>query len=428
MFPRSPALAVLLASCGPSTTAGDGTAGGSASSGRDDTGTSLGATDAVSDTGSGPGSTSEVADSTGEPPPVAWCLRGVALPQLEPDDHLLAIEDVDGDGRDEVWLAQSQWDPVLEQQSTRLRAYALGDGEALEPVVDVVREGDAFAMADIDGDGRRDVLLRQWNQPEDWWLAGLAGVGIDELPVPLGASSTRTIWVDANADGLADALVPHLAGAFVGVSLLLGDGEGGLIETDTLASPGFELNAAEVWPSSLPGRLVVEFEELTFGFGSKNDTLIGIAVSPAGEITVLAQSDALDIHIAHVDDLDGDAVPDVLGFNPLPGTDILTVHQGAPGQYVVDRVEVPVRAMVVAPLRGNDELDMIQFVSDDEAFLRLWTNGTWAEALPLPLEGPPMRTSWMRPMQADGDPGQEILARHYGASDVFGLWGVEPCE
>lgn len=414
-------LVLALASCTPSFVTEVGAADGSGSGDDQTHGGSTHATTGASTTG-----TSEQADSTGDTPPAAWCLRGVAQPDLGGTHDVLAIQDADGDGRDEVWVAQALWDPVGELQSTRLLAYQLGDAEVLEAIIDVVREGEALAMTDIDGDGVLDVLMRQWNQPDAWWLAGLPDATVDLMMQPLDLPGSRAYWMDANGDGQSDALV-RFDSPTTGIALHLGDGAGGFAQTDALDS-SMVRGSVYAWPGGIAGRLVVGFVSPSFGFSSDDVTLMGIEVSSAGEIGVLAQSAPLEITVRHVGDADGDAIPDVLGFDAVVGQGLIYVHQGPPGQYIDEHVELEAKVMVVAPLTGDDELDVVYSSTADEVFLRRREGGGWPSAIPLTLDGPWTTSAVLQPLQADGEPGMEILGRPYGRDMAPQLWRVEPCD
>ena len=323
-------------------------------------------------------------------------------------------------------MRRPQGNPV---QSSRVLAFQLGGGELLEPIVDLEVDGDVWRMTDVDGDGLRDLVLRDETLLEIAWLAGLPGLGeFDPVPRPLFGPHASA-WVDANADGIAD-IVETIDGNPGRIVLHLGDGTGGFVPAGELAYDGEltydgYLGRADVWPTGIPGRLLVLFEEDVNGFPNDIDVVLGIEVSPAGEITTLARSSPLDVSLRHASDLDGDGVPDALGFDSRLGTGLIHLHPDVPGHYLEDViVPQPIEGMLVGPFTA-DEVDALYW-NGDEVLLRRRMGGAWPQAEPVAIDGPWSGNDEARVLDADGEPGAEILIRG-GADDGYALWWVEPC-
>lgn len=415
------ALALVVAACGPGTAGDLDSAGGSDGSAGDSSG-ELGTTEAVDESGSG--TDADGTDGTGESPE-SWCLRGTSQPQLHFSDTNHAVADCDGNGLDEVWMTEALWDPVAEIQSSRIRAFELGADGQLAPVVDVEREGSVRAIVDIDGDGRLDVLMTQWDTPEQWWLAGLPELSIDEVAQPLVSPGLSSIWIDANGDGVVDVF----EGTDTGLALHLGDGTG----TFTLAGThdyGREFGSKKVWPSDTPGVLLSSFEEQRLGFGGFAQEFHALSVSPVGEIAVLASGVVDAISVKYVQDFDGDGVPDALGHDEVSNQSMTYLHQEAPGQYAAQLTTQPVFGMAADTLTSADEVEILHWSNvEGEMWLRRPEDGGWPTAVPVTIEGPWLRAGAITTLQADGDGGRELLKLSYeGDRSRYSLWRLEPCQ
>lgn len=419
-WPRLSPFVVGLAACGPDLVASDGST--------TDHGRSTGSpTSSISDSDGADDTTpiSSSSETAGPPPEPDWCLRGEPQQDLDGDSTPLAIQDTDGNGRDELWMVEALEDPVTGQQSSRLLAYELDASGQFALIVDLERPGAARTMVDIDGDGLRDVLMSQRDPPEDWWLAGLSGPSVDETVNPLAPLSDLGAFVDADGDGRVD-LFERNGDTF---TLRMGDGAGGFTTTDTLLRR-VGLDSVAVWPTGIPGTLVARPRGVVIGFGNNRDQLLALGVSPQGRITTLATSDPLDIEIAHIRDLDDDGIPDVLGFDDWERDQgLLTVRQGAPGMYTLQEGDMLVHGLLVDPLTAEDALDVLHWTDDpDEIWLRRYQDPMSA-ARPVTVEGPWSSNSRLETIQADGIAGREILQRTVqDEAHIHALWRLEPCE
>lgn len=408
-------LVVGLAACGPTVAVGDGSSSSSASSG---SGTSEGASGTAVLDGTG------THGSTGEPGP-ELCLNATPPLELSSGSQLLAVYDADGDGHDEVWTTE----PVLGARppSSRITAYTLGDGPTLAPILEVERAGSVSAMVDIDGDGVRDFVVRVGGVPTGW-LAGLPEPEVDDVAQPLGVPDTFGSWLDADGDGWVDWLESTDEFAV----LHLGDGAGGFVAAGTLDYGG-QFGGVKGWPSGIPGRPLIVFQETSFG-PPPPQVMWGVEVSPAGDMTVLVRGGGRIDSIRHVSDLDGDMIPDALvytyddSFDPEPNLGF--AHQTRPGVYGVETTSVPIAAGVVAgSFVTAGDVDVLQWTEDDEVSLWPREGGAWPTAIPLQVVGPWQRGREHHPMQADGVGGHEVLRLELEDDAwAYQVWTIEPCQ
>lgn len=158
----------------------------------------------------------------------------------------VAVGDVDGDGRADALSANAQWDDGRTLEgflTTRLQGAAAGTF-ADPRRVDTGLEPVAAAMGDLDGDGRLDAVVANWEDRNGvcevtvHLQAGMPSgtFQADPVVVPLGARRPGDVALgDLNGDGRMDLaiaarggqdalLVPQLAGGSFGapISLPLG--------------------------------------------------------------------------------------------------------------------------------------------------------------------------------------------------------------
>ncbi|MCA9649705.1 MAG: VCBS repeat-containing protein [Myxococcales bacterium] len=405
--------ALVLGGCGPSV-AGDGS-GGSGSGGSDGDGSGHDTTAVVDDTGMG--SSSGGAET-------AWCLRGQEQPALDVSDTVLQITDADGDGRDEVWMGPNPFLMPVEGFASRVRVYELSDGGTLERVAETTIDGHVYTTTDIDGDGVLDVIVRQLEQPEPWWQAGLGDLTVSPVQRPLAAPTAQAIGVDADGDGLGDLLelVQNEDGiGLSGARLHMGDGLGGTTPGDELRLEGIDiLDNIVIWPSPIPGQILVRFRELSLG--ASPSIFHAIAVDGAGAISTLGASSLVEIGIRHVGDLDGDGIIDALGIAQDAHELLYLPSSESYGERILAS---DVAQLAAGPLVEATGIDLLSFDLDGAAVLRRPQGDDWPTALPVELEQGEWGTSTApQPMQADGEGGMELLVR----TNAYWLWQLEPCE
>ncbi|MBL8947448.1 MAG: VCBS repeat-containing protein [Myxococcales bacterium] len=213
-------LALAGAACGPSVAAdASGSVGGDGSS------TSATATTASADTTGAPQTTGDAA---------SLCLSTIEI-DLDTTDAYLEFADVDGDARPELWRRM-----VVGRgrgaSAILLDAFVVeADGGATAVGTDEV-DGIFVEYADVDGDGRDDLITMTEAQGPRSWNRGQADLTF-ATPGPISLNdSFFERWLDADGDGDADVFASQDTFP-VSVTLYIGDGNGEFATAGTLDLP-----------------------------------------------------------------------------------------------------------------------------------------------------------------------------------------------
>ncbi len=357
-----------------------------------------------------------------------WCSHGVALTEISSDYRFLSAVDNDGDGRDELWMH----DP----QHRQLGVFQADDSGVPVLVAEYPIEGTPQDMGDIDGDGRKDVIVSReglfaWIPAEDG--LGLASEAVTlELPPPSGPRST---WLDADGDGDVDYVENVFSppdGSEVGyIRLHMNDGAGGFFVGDALGPIGFEypILSLAVLPSiDSPGHLLIRFEEYQ-GFIGGPIELHAIEVSSAGQIEVLAHSQDIPAErVVRVRDLDGNGVPDVVSLRGDNPSELSLTEGRADGTFELTQT-LEVTHAVVHDFDGDDAgRHDILYLDSEGTYLRAGADEGFSEPLPLRKTGVDASIMDTWPVQTDGVRGHELLER-LGNNDIeFALLTIGPCN
>lgn len=152
------------------------------------------------------------------------------------------LADVDGDGIDEFWqLFQVSKEGIL----SRVRGYVVEDLEVAPDPVSFEFEADTVEMADMDGDGRDD-LVRTWMGALEY-RRGEAGPAFAEafVPVAVAPGPAPSIYVDIDGDGDDDGLRTSTTPEGLRLSVLTNDAGAGLSVAAELIVPGNTTAALE---------------------------------------------------------------------------------------------------------------------------------------------------------------------------------------
>jgi hypothetical protein len=159
-----------------------------------------------------------------------------ALCGAHPD--AMAAADLDGDGRIDIVVAnhESAYVTVLGNQGG-------GRFSSRQLPVRSTPHPHTVAAADVNGDGRMDVITDSWGDRRILWLAGSKDGGWASPGLPIDvprAPYVNIIAGDFNGDGRADLVFPNAAPSerFNSVSLIFGDGHGAF-----QPAPGFPMTA-----------------------------------------------------------------------------------------------------------------------------------------------------------------------------------------
>jgi hypothetical protein len=313
----------------------------------------------------------------------------------------VALADLDGDGKLDV-IANITRDHVV------LTALGKGDG-SLGPVAYHQAAGPLLAAADLDGDGKADVLAAR-----DDGVAVSWGNGDGTLRAPRafqigcgGGFTGRVTAGDFNGDGFADVAVTCDSTSVSNVHVFLGDGRGDLREAST---NGIWNGSArdDIAAVDLDGDGILDLVDLVdpvvmLGNGDGTFRRIDPSLLAYGNGQVLG-------------DFDGDGKIDVVLY-PRRGPGLTFVPGKGDGTFASDRkatIAIPgtsTGAVTAADLNGDGKLDLA--VSTETSLLVLFNRGNGTFAPGRPLDGV-TSVKAVAAADLDGDGGIDLVAAHAG--------------
>jgi hypothetical protein len=283
------------------------------------------------------------------------------------DVEAIAVEDLTGDGRNDVLLSATVPGPAFDH---RLFVLAGQPGGTLAPPAEIDHGSDltcritSIAFGDMDGDGRRDIV---------------AGGDCGAQVLRRTAAGAFVPW----------QYLPQAVTRTVRVSDLDGDGRLDLVGAGGL--PGIW-----IWKRNAAGSLEV-------------------AATPS---TLVAP-----VHV-DVGDVNGDGRPDlVAAVQGTLGQDVAVVLQQPDGSFAAPML-MPTgngssRAVAVGDLNGDGRADLAATAGGnrptDIAVFRQAADGTLSTALPLPTYDVPVAA---RIVDVDGDDRLDLVVSHSGWSTV----------
>jgi len=272
----------------------------------------------------------------------------------------LALADVDGDGKAEVLCLDQSGRLQVQSQGGRGGRAALELGK---PAL-----ADCLRVGDVDGDGRPDaVVLTADGLRVVTHLGGEARVG---EAAALGSDRPADFHLhDVDGDGRLDAFVAVRAERMA-LRLKLGTGDGGrpfaawlvLDPPELLAAfPGTGVGGATLATLEAPHRRVVEY-----AFTAAQPDL------PAAQLTSLAGSASAGRPIAH-GDLDGDGDDDLVVALPDRAQLTFLLEQG--GEFAVHDAPTlaGVSSVAVGDVDGDGKNDVVLASPDEDALA--WKSG-----------------------------------------------------
>ena len=146
----------------------------------------------------------------------------------------LAVGDVNGDGKPDIVIANDCWEQgacYMEGSVTVLLSNGDGTFQPAAPYWSGGGEAMAVAIADVNGDGKPDLLVANYYAPGDGAVGVLLGNGDGTFqPAVAYDSGTPGAWTvtvaDVNGDGKPDLVVGSFDSFESAVSILLGNGDG----------------------------------------------------------------------------------------------------------------------------------------------------------------------------------------------------------
>jgi hypothetical protein len=232
----------------------------------------------------------------------------------------VAVADVNGDGRPDLLTANTN--------STA--GVLLGTGTGSFGPATTFSTGSngypsAIAVADVNGDGQPDLLVTNQNRHNVGVLLG-TGTGafgpVATFSTGLGSSPIALVVADVNGDGRPDVLTANQATNAVGVLLGLGNGTFQAVATYSTGSNSapYNLAVADVSGDGRPDLLVANPGSNAVG------VLLGTGSGSFGAITTFSTGSGSFPTGVAVADANGDGRPDLLvsdfynGAAVLPGT------------------------------------------------------------------------------------------------------------
>lgn len=331
----------------------------------------------------------------------------------------VAFADVDGDGRDDLLAATAA--------AVTWRA-GLGGGAFGAPTAVPASGGLAvLEPCDLDGDGHLDLVGATPGE------AGFLRVAFGDGSGAFGAPTTYTFsaisWfgytelVAADADGDGDVdLTLSVASDLLDpdggyLALYLNDGSGALLPE----LPGVPLlegslgRAADFDGDGLADLLVSAFTGL--GPSVTHRVLLGQPGGGFAEAAPLMGSDAVRAAIV---DLDADGHPDVVAASPLGCSTWLGAGDGSFNRIQSHALGFVPAAFDSADVDGDGHLDLAAFHWNDAWILRGAGDGTTAVAAAASLDGTtPGLAGSQRLVELDGDGKPDLaLARSLGTPDA----------
>lgn len=295
-----------------------------------------------------------------------------------------AVADVNGDGKP---------DALVTNYNTNTLGVLLGDGsgkftlQANAPSTGADGGPRAVTMADVNGDGKPDALVANYLTTTLGVLLGdgKGGFTLQATLPRLGVSNpTSLVVADVNRDGKVDALATDSNGG--ALSVLLGDGRGGFVyQTNSPTTGGdipYDVAVADVNGDGKPDALVVNYFGNTLGvlLGTGDGSFTLQDNSPA---TGGADSNPYSVTVA---DVNSDGKPDAVVANH--GTSTLGVLLGdGKGGFTLQAASPSTGAgskpasVAVADFNGDGKLDALVTNTDEGTLAVLLGDGRGGFAL-----------------------------------------------
>jgi len=321
----------------------------------------------------------------------------------------LAVADVNGDGKQDVLTAS---------QGTYAVGVLLGNGNGTFRAVSTTSQTEgSVAVADVNGDGKLDLLTTSSSnaaavvalgngdgtfQAPNNYFAGNAAV-----PVTIAAA-------DVNGDGKPDLLTANYTAN--NVTVLLGTGTGKFPAYSTYSagstSAPYHLAVADVNGDGKPDLLTANFGNNTAGVLLNSGTgtfLVAKTYATGSRTTGIA-----------VADVNGDGKPDLLTANNTSGMTVLLGNGDGTFQAFTSYVTGGVTdRLAVADVNADGKLDVLAAsnAGTTVGLLLGKGNGTFQTAIPY-VAGTNSQPNDVAIADLNGDGKPDLLTANYGSSTV----------
>jgi alpha-tubulin suppressor-like RCC1 family protein len=304
---------------------------------------------------------------------------------------LAAISDLDGDGKPDVIVASSSGIAIYQNVGTNGMLSALTFAPPI--TISLASNGvpGGFAAADLDGDGKRDLVLSDYanNQIvvfQNVSSSGILNTGSFAAPVyfAVGAVPRGVVVRDLDGDGHPDIACANYSSGTV--SILRHAGTFGSITTNSfvahvdlpLAGTSEFLAAGDLDGDGKPDLAVADGTGLISLF--RNHSTPGSIGTNSfdARVDMPAQSGSLNVVIG---DLDGDGKPELITSAYLPQTMSVYRNLAAPGSLTISSFATPVdyalagrgHTIALADLNGDGKPDITE-VTELSSALSLFQN------------------------------------------------------
>ena len=287
-----------------------------------------------------------------------------------PDPAEMAAADFDRDGKTDLAIANHGVPLVTVLLGDGRGGFRAGPGSPL--TVRSKPHPHTIAASDVNGDGILDLVIDSWGENRLTVLAGdgKGGFAVPGSPVEAGRKPYRNLRVaDLDGDGRKDIVVPNLAER--GVTILSGDGRGAFRGADRPPIPAgpapFSVAVADVDGDGKLDILVENYSGQTSDpSGDALTFLLGDGRGGFREGPRIASGRAPGN--VEAGDVDGDRVADAVLVNA--GSRDLTVAFGGPGGLSPSRtVTVPGAGrswrVLLADFDGNGRADAVTASAED---------------------------------------------------------------
>jgi hypothetical protein len=309
----------------------------------------------------------------------------------------VAIGDLDGDGKPDLVVANTADSTIWVYQNISSNG-TLTAGSFAAPVVLAVNTGVFVAaptLADLDGDGRLDILFPNYNAGTVSVFQNLSTPGnltsnsfAPRLDYAVGAGPGSVAVSDLDGDGKPEIISANLGDSTI--SVLKNLSAGGLLTSNSFASPMSLATPASAFPNQVAVADIDgdgKFDLVTVNYGSsagavsifRNTSSAGtISFAPRVDLPASGQEEALA-----VGDVDGDGKLDLIVSSDIGAQFFVYRNVGSPGSITPGSFAAPVTfndggrthrgSIALGDIDGDGKLD-VAIVDEDSNDLYLYRN------------------------------------------------------